>query len=212
MRAGLALAFALAALLAVAASAVAEPPTPAEPLRGAFTPVTLPLADPVTPDRSGPVPAPAGSPAGALVEPGSPPVATLAPRRQPAAPKQVLVKPTPTPRPVARQARAGSGGGNAIRGLASWYCNADGGRAQRSPCHYRYPDTGGFDAYAAAGPRLRAALGGGERWRGRVVQVNGIAVKLVDWCQCYRGERHEKIIDLYYDVFRRAGSEVTVRW
>lgn len=92
-----------------------------------------------------------------------------------------------------------------LSGQASWYC-----RAGRSICHYRYPDTPGFDAYAAAGPALRRAIGPG--WRGSVVTVNGIRVRLVDWCQCYRGLRHEKAIDLYYDVFARTGSSVVIRW
>ena len=119
----------------------------------------------------------------------------------------VVVKPTPRPK-----SDTAGGGGHVLRGKASWYCNSDGSRAQLSACHYRYPDTGGFNAYAAAGPKLRAALGGGEKWRNRVVSVDGIRVKLVDWCQCYKGESHEKVIDLYLDVFRRTGGTVTIRW
>ena len=79
-----------------------------------------------------------------------------------------------------------------------------------SPCHNAYGDTAGFDAYAAAGPRLRAAIGGS--WRGRIVSVDGLRVKLVDWCQCYEGRANEKIIDLYFDVYRAVGSAVTIRW
>ncbi len=94
---------------------------------------------------------------------------------------------------------------NSISGLASWYC-----RAGVSPCTYTHPDGGGFDAYAAAGPRLRAAIGSG--WRGTIISVDGVRVKLIDWCQCYQGEPHEKLLDLYYDVFSRTGSSVTVRW
>lgn len=119
-------------------------------------------------------------------------------RAQPslAAPKPVVVAvPTPTPKP--RTTRS-------ISGNASWYC-----RAGVSICTNGYPDGGGFDAYAAAGPRLRAALGD---WRGRIVYVDGIRVRLVDWCQCYAGESNEKLLDLYYDVFSRTGSPVTVRW
>jgi hypothetical protein len=92
-----------------------------------------------------------------------------------------------------------------IVGAASYYC-----RAGSSPCTINYPDGSGFDAYAAAGPRLRAALGAG--WRGKVVLVDGIRVKLIDWCQCYQGEPNEKLLDLYYDVFARTGSSVTIRW
>ena len=49
-------------------------------------------------------------------------------------------------------------------------------------------------------------------WRGRIVTVDGIKVKLIDWCQCYRGEPHEKLLDLYYDVYRRTGTNVVIRW
>lgn len=94
---------------------------------------------------------------------------------------------------------------HAISGVASWYC-----RAGVSPCTFAYPDDGGIDAYAAAGPRLRAAMG--SSWRGAIVYVNGLRVQLIDWCQCYQGEPHEKLLDLYYDVYARTGSSVTVRW
>jgi hypothetical protein len=100
--------------------------------------------------------------------------------------------------------------GHVLRGPASWYCNRDASRAQLSACHYQYPDTRAFNAYAAAGPKLRAAIG--PNWRGRVVSVDGIAVKLVDWCQCYKGQSNEKLLDLYYDVFLRTGGQVTIRW
>jgi hypothetical protein len=95
--------------------------------------------------------------------------------------------------------------GRSISGAASWYC-----RAGWSPCTTTHPDGQGFDAYAAAGPALRAAIG--PTWRGRIVTVNGIRVKLIDWCQCFRGESSEKLLDLYYDVFARTGSSVTIRW
>ena len=82
-----------------------------------------------------------------------------------------------------------------------------------SICHYQYPDTARFDAYAAAGPALRAAIGD---WRGRIVSVNGIRVKLVDWCSCAKGRPSEKIIDLYWDVAHALGisgvGPVTIRW
>jgi hypothetical protein len=208
---------ALVGVVAFAASAAAEPPT--SPLRydGPMSVVTLQ----VTP-RPSVAPAPAASsagPVGVLAIPGAPPVPTLAPRPQPAAALDVVIKPTPTPKPPPRQASSSGQGrsstavrssGNSLRGKASWYCNNDGSRAQISACHYQYPDTGAFNAYAAAGPRLRAALGSG--WRGRVVSVNGVRVKLVDWCQCYQGQSHEKVIDLYLDVFRRTGGDVTIRW
>jgi hypothetical protein len=92
-----------------------------------------------------------------------------------------------------------------IRGPASWYC-----RAGISPCTNTNPDLGGFDAYAAAGPKLRAAIG--PSWRGSIVYVDGIRVQLIDWCQCYKGEPQEKLLDLYYDVYARTGTAVTIRW
>lgn len=94
---------------------------------------------------------------------------------------------------------------HAISGLASWYC-----RAGVSPCTFEHPDDGGVDAYAAAGPRLRAAIG--SSWRGSIVYVDGRRVQLIDWCQCYQGEPNEKLLDLYYDVYARTGTRVTVRW
>lgn len=70
-----------------------------------------------------------------------------------------------------------------LRGIASWYCLPG-----RSPCTVGFPADG---AYAAAGPALRVGA-----WRGRVVRVNGIDVRLIDWCAC-----PERIIDLYAGVF-----------
>jgi hypothetical protein len=94
---------------------------------------------------------------------------------------------------------------HSISGRASWFCDAG-----TSPCSASHPDTSGFDAYAAAGPRLRAAIG--PDWRGSIVLVDGIRVKLIDWCQCYQGEPSEKLLDLYHDVYLRTGSSVTIRW
>lgn len=106
----------------------------------------------------------------------------------------------PAPKPVVAATTT-----HRISGVASWYC-----RAGSSPCTSGYPDDGGVDAYAAAGPRLRAAIG--SSWRGKVILVDGLRVKLIDWCQCYQGESNEKLLDLYYDVFARTGSSVTIRW
>ena len=92
-----------------------------------------------------------------------------------------------------------------LRGPASWYC-----RAGVSPCTNTNPDLGGFDAYAAAGPKLRAAIG--PSWRGSIIWVDGIRAKVIDWCQCYQGEPNEKLLDLYYDVYARTGTAVTIRW
>ena len=95
---------------------------------------------------------------------------------------------------------------HSISGRASYYC-----RAGSSPCSASHPDGPGFDAYAAAGPGLRAAIG--ADWRGRIVYVDGIRVKLIDWCKCTGGTTGvTKLIDLYYDVFARTDSVVTIRW
>jgi len=118
-------------------------------------------------------------------------------RAQPSLPAVVaIVVPIAPPKPVTT---------HRISGLASWYC-----RAGVSPCTSGYPDGSGIDAYAAAGPRLRAALG--TSWRGRVVYVDGLRVRLIDWCQCHAGESNEKLLDLYYDLYERVGGSVTVRW
>ena len=136
----------------------------------------------------------------AIYEPLAP--TTPAERAQPKLPtsKPVVVVPAP-PAPKAPAAPKTT---HTLKGYASYYC-----RAGSSPCTSGYPDGGGVQAYAAAGPKLRAALGD---WRGRVVSVDGIRVKLIDWCQCYKGESNEKLLDLYYDVFSRTGSPVTIRW
>lgn len=131
----------------------------------------------------------------------APPIADpwLDPSAQPlerARPSLPVTQPIAVAKPTTRQV---------IRGYASWYCDAG-----VSPCTVSYPDGSGFDAYGAAGPRLRAAIG--PDWRGTVVLVDGIRVKLIDWCQCYAGESNEKLIDLYRDVFLRTGSPVTIRW
>lgn len=134
-----------------------------------------------------------------------------APREQPALPGTnpvtfPVVTPAPSATPKAQSSTSATiSTTHRISGAASYYC-----RAGSSPCTSGYPDGSGFNAYAAAGPRLRAALGAG--WRGKVVLVDGIRVKLIDWCQCYQGEANEKLLDLYYDVFARTGSSVTIRW
>jgi len=103
---------------------------------------------------------------------------------------------------------------HSITGRASWYCNADDPSGPLSICHNAYPDGPGFDAYAAAGPGLRAAIGSG--WRNTVVYVCGhqcVRVRLVDWCKCTGGSVGvEKLIDLYYDVYVLTGSNVVIRW
>ena len=199
--------------MAFTATATATPPSSAATPATSFDAVTIPL-DGLVSDAGLPAPAPAATPAlasdTALADPGTAPTATRAPRAQPAADLEVVVKATPRPKSSSPRVYSSAGTTRSLRGLASWYCNNDGSRGVISACHYQYPDTSAYNAYAAAGPRLRAALG--PNWRGKTVLVDGLRVKLVDWCQCYQGQSHEKIIDLYLDVFRRTGSSVTIRW
>ena len=119
-----------------------------------------------------------------------------------------VILPTATPKATTPRAQTSSTAmstSHRISGAASYYC-----RSGSSPCTAGYPDGARFNAYAAAGPRLRAALG--PNWRGKVILVDGYAVTLIDWCQCYEGQSNEKLLDLYYDVFARTGSSVTIRW
>jgi DNA-binding CsgD family transcriptional regulator len=92
----------------------------------------------------------------------------------PAAPARI-----PAPRLVRHEAP------DVPRGMASWYAAAG--------------------LVAAAGPELRRALG--RRWRGRVVRVfagdRSVAVRLTDWCQCYRGTAGERLVDLGDEAFDR---------
>lgn len=134
---------------------------------------------------------------------------------------KVVADPTPGLRVKVRQL-------GQLRGKASWYCQLG-----RSSCVVGHPDRVGMvDAYAAAGPRLRAAICGIQSctsWRNRVVSVSGDGhtwrVRLIDWCQCYRNQSNEKIVDLYHDVFYGVdtdgdgridvpgvGGYVTIRW
>jgi hypothetical protein len=105
------------------------------------------------------------------------------------------------------------GPGRTLSGVSSWYCLAG-----RSVCTRGYPASG---LYAAAGPRLRSALGPG--WRGTAVTIaaNGLSarVKLIDVCQCYDGMVKERVIDLYASVWAALGVplsrglvKVTVAW
>jgi hypothetical protein len=194
----------LAGALSLGATAASALPasSPRSIPDSAFQPVTLEAAAAPSRDaaprlgRGGPVRAPDAAP---IADPWLLPDAS-ADRARPdlPAPKAIAVqRPTATsvPRPT----------GHSISGRASWYCDAG-----VSSCTVNHPDGSGFDAYAAAGPRLRAAIGSG--WRGMVVTVDGIRVKLIDWCQCYQGESNEKLLDLYHDVFLRTGSAVTIRW
>ena len=74
-----------------------------------------------------------------------------------------------------------------------------------------YPVTGIASFYAAptgtaaAGPKLRRALG--PHWRGAVIRVcvNGhcTRVRLTGWCQCYAGTRRERLVDISRGSFAR---------
>ena len=212
----LAPALAVIAIVAFATTATASPPSSTRQVVS-FDPVTIPVDGLIAEARSD-LPAPSAppdvAPDTALADPGAAPVATSAARKQPKVTAGVFVKPTPKPKPKAKasaRVHSTAGTSHSIRGRASWYCNRDASRGPISACHYQYPDTSAYNAYAAAGPKLRAALG--SHWRGKIVYVNGLRVKLVDWCQCYGGQSGvEKLIDLYYDVFRRTGGSVTIRW
>lgn len=177
-----------ATLALTATTAVGLEPSPVSPIpESAFVPVSLVAGAPVpTPDLR-----PLNDPA---------PATELAARPQPSLPvAKPIVKPV-MPKTT-----------HAISGRASWYCNADNPGDPYSICHNAYPDGPGFDAYAAAGPGLRAAIG--ADWRGTIVYVNGIRVKLIDWCKCTGGSVGVvKLIDLYNDVFVLTGSHVTIRW
>jgi hypothetical protein len=106
---------------------------------------------------------------------------------------------------------------HSAKGLASWYCSYT-----QPICRAGYGPTA---AVAAAGPKLRIAMGGGasatapKPWEGKTVKVCGsedcLNVKLVDWCQCHYKEPNEKIIDLYKIVFDTVGASkglVTISW
>ena len=180
----------VAAILALTATTASGlEPSPVRPIpESAFEKVTVAL----------PLPKPDLRP---LADPAEP---TIPPER----PQPSL----PVSKPIARSVVPKAP--DAISGRASWYCNADDPSGPLSICHNAYPDGPGFDAYAAAGPGLRAALGSG--WRNTVVYVCGrqcVSVRLVDWCKCTGGSVGiTKLIDLYYDVFVLTGSRVTIRW
>jgi len=182
----------VATTLAIAASAAAGlEPSPVQPIPdSAFSPVIL--------DR--------GALAGAVAAvPASTP--DLTPLTEPLLPTAPAERPQPAlPNPKAIAVAAAPRTTHSISGRASYYC-----RAGQSICTASHPDSSGFDAYGAAGPGLRAAIG--ADWRGHIVYVDGIRVKLIDWCKCTGGSTGvEKLIDLYYDVFARTGSVVTIRW
>jgi len=88
-----------------------------------------------------------------------------------------------------------------VVGVATWYCWP----SYPSVCTRGFPSGG---AYGAAGPELRSALG--PNWRGKTVYVNGVRVKLIDFCAC--GGNH--VIDVYHATWVKIPhpSSVTIRW
>jgi hypothetical protein len=175
-------------------------PSPARPASipdSAFAPVVV--------DRQAALPVVPLAPA-----PGRPP--DLRPLADPQPPSEPAERPQPAlpdAKVIVVQVRPHS-----ISGRASWYCNSDNPSVPSSICHNAYPDGPGFDAYGAAGPGLRAAIGPG--WRNNVVLVCGrrcVEVKLVDWCKCTGGSVGVvKLIDLYEDVYARTGGNITISW
>lgn len=207
----------LAVALSVSATVVAgiPPSSPGSIADSAFVPVTLDARPSDLAARTSD--APAEAPAEPIADPwllATPPADRAQPKLPVASPIAVQ-RPRPTPAPGSAGVSGSTSGSSSstshatsahsITGRASWYCDAG-----VSACTVNHPDTSGFDAYAAAGPGLRAAIG--PHWRGMVITVDGVRVKLIDWCQCYKGEPNEKLLDLYHDVFLRTGSPVTLRW
>lgn len=136
------------------------------------------LVDRVALATSRPAPAiPAAGPLGAQSGPDR--AQTEAPRELGAPPAQATASPhSPSPAAAATPRPKALTGATSVSGIASWYA--------------------WHPAEAAAGPALRAYLG--PHWRGRVVRVcvdaRCAAVRLTDWCQCYRGTDRERLIDL----------------
>jgi hypothetical protein len=108
----------------------------------------------------------------------------------------------PTPRPTKAPAISSTlpRVGASVTGVATWYCEPG-----VSICTAGYSASG---AYGAAGPALRRALG--RNWRGRTVYVNGVTVRLIDWCFCGGGH----VIDVYHSTWLRIPhpDRVTIRW
>lgn len=191
----------------VTVSVTATPPTVPQPIAEMeFKPVTLPVQP--RPTLSWDIHA-------EIVDriQAPPPRPTARPAVPQPAPKAVVVvKKTP----ASGGGGVASSGNGRLSGKASYYCSA-----KYPTCARGYP----IGSYvAAAGPKLRIAMGGGaptyapDPWRGKTVKVcktgtsTCVNVKLVDWCQCYWRQPHEKIIDLYYAPFSVVGGNVTITW
>jgi len=114
--------------------------------------------------------------------PSVPPVPSVRPAPEATPRPQPDVRPTverkATPRPRQRPQ-------DGLRGVASWFAAPSG--------------------TAAAGPALRRLLG--RNWRGTEVLVTAdgraVRVLLSDFCQCFRGTKRERLIDLSAGAFAR---------
>lgn len=176
------LVIALAALFLLMASGVADGlvPAKAEPLPARdFVPLVVPIP------TDGVIDARVTWPLRPLDAPRATP--TPRPARTPAP------RPKPSPRPSVRLT------GSRLVGTATWYCWPG-----YSGCMKIHPS----GPYAAAGPKLREAIGGGDHcapgphcWRDRTVRIcngpgNCTTAILADWCRC----PGDHVIDLYGDV------------
>jgi len=117
------------------------------------------------------------------------------PTASPSPTVKLTAKPTAKPKVVKPKLSS-----DQVSGVATWYCLPGTSRCTR-----------GFSAggaYGAAGPELRSALG--PNWRGTTVYVNGIPVKLIDFCAC--GGNH--VVDVYHSTWLKIPnqSHVTIRW
>lgn len=98
--------------------------------------------------------------------------------------------PKPTPRPTHRPTPVLG----ALRGSATWYCNATHPEARASRCHYQHPDVAGDQLYAA----IRTDLIGHRGEQARVcTSTRCVVAKVID-CDCAAGAG---LIDLYADAF-----------
>lgn len=176
----------LIAGLALSASAMGVTPTKDGPLpQSAFRPIY----------DSTFVPAPTPVVVGEHVRPHPNPTLPPSPKPKP------IVKPVERPVVVVRPRPNGH-----LVGIATMYCVAEFGNYHTGACMARHPAGG---PYAAAGPALRAAIGGGDHclpgpgcWRDRTVTVCGpkgcATATLADWCRCSGGH----VIDLYGTVMK----------
>lgn len=95
-----------------------------------------------------------------------------------------------------------------VAGKASWY---DAKRNGQSAWYTR----AGIKFYAAAGPALRAALGGYAYRETYEVKITNLDTGLsatawvVDWCQCSEGRPTEKAVDLSPALFKALGVSLS---